>query len=101
MAFHIASLALEISLMRRSGSFCANSFLTWALRRLGTVGSSSTRWAGVLASRSNTYQVKDYSRYEFAPDTAEAKQAYRDTHWEDDLAAACAAGRRMAEKIVS
>ena len=45
-------------------------------------------------------KLKDYSRYEFAPNTAETKQAYRDAHWKDDLAAARAAGCRMAEKIV-
>jgi multimeric flavodoxin WrbA len=49
----------------------------------------------------NTYQVKDYSRYEFAPATAETKQAYRDAHWEADLAAARDAGRRMAEKALA
>ena len=47
----------------------------------------------------NTYQMKDYSRFEFAEGTAEAKQTYKDTHWENDLQNSFDAGKRMAEKI--
>ena len=47
----------------------------------------------------NTYQMKDYSRYEFADGTAESKQAYKDEHWPQDLQKAREAGRRMAERI--
>ncbi|MBQ9470796.1 MAG: flavodoxin family protein [Bacteroidales bacterium] len=45
-----------------------------------------------------TYQVKDYSRYELAGFSEEAKRQYRDTHWETDLQAAYDAGHRMAER---
>ena len=48
----------------------------------------------------NTYQVKNYDRYELAGFSEEAKRNYRDTHWEEDLNHAFEAGRRMAEKIV-
>ena len=48
----------------------------------------------------NTYQVKNYDRYEFAEGQADRKQAYKDAHWEEDLAKAREAGKRMAEKIV-
>jgi len=48
----------------------------------------------------NTYQVKNYGRYEFADGQAERKQAYKDAHWEEDLAKAREAGKRMAEKII-
>lgn len=44
----------------------------------------------------NTVQVHDYSRYEFAEGTSENKQAYKAAHWEDDLAKAREAGKRMA-----
>ncbi|MCR4829022.1 MAG: flavodoxin family protein [Bacteroidales bacterium] len=47
----------------------------------------------------NTYQVKDYSRYELAGFSEEAKRRYRDTHWEADLQAAYDAGLRMAREI--
>ena len=46
----------------------------------------------------NTYQVKDYDRYEFAPGTAEAKAAYRDAHWQSTLDEARETGKRLAEK---
>ena len=49
----------------------------------------------------NTYQVKNYDRYEFADSTAEAKQAYKDAHWQEDLQKAFDAGKRMAEKILT
>ena len=48
----------------------------------------------------NTYQVKNYDRYELAGFSEEAKRNYRDTHWEEDLNQAFEAGKRMAEKIV-
>ena len=48
----------------------------------------------------NTYQVKNYNRYELAGFSEEAKRNYRDTHWEEDLNHAFEAGRRMAEKII-
>lgn len=48
----------------------------------------------------NTTQVKNYERFEFAEDTAEVKQAYKEAHWEEDLAKAREAGKRMAEKII-
>ena len=47
----------------------------------------------------NTYQMKDYSRYEFSESTPAEKQAYKDEHWPQDLQKARDAGRRMAEKI--
>ena len=48
----------------------------------------------------NTYQVKNYDRYELAGFSEEAKRNYRDTHWEENLNHAFEAGKRMAEKIV-
>lgn len=45
----------------------------------------------------NTYQVKNYDRYELAGFDEEAKRKYREEHWEEDLQAAFDAGRRMAE----
>ena len=47
----------------------------------------------------NTYQVKDYARYELAGFSEEAKRRYRDEHWQHDLQQAHDAGRRMAERI--
>ena len=47
----------------------------------------------------NTYQVKDYSRFELAGFSEEAKRQYRDEHWEEDLQRAFAAGKRMAEEL--
>ena len=49
----------------------------------------------------NTYQVKDYSRFELAGFSEEAKRQYRDSHWEEDLQRAYDAGCRMAEKILA
>ncbi|MBR1798861.1 MAG: flavodoxin family protein [Bacteroidales bacterium] len=46
----------------------------------------------------NTYQVKDYSRYELSGFREEAKRHYRDAHWQSDLQAAYDAGRRMANE---
>jgi multimeric flavodoxin WrbA len=48
----------------------------------------------------NTYQVKDYSRFELAGFSEEEKRKYRDEHWEEDLQKAYDAGKRMAQKIV-
>jgi len=48
----------------------------------------------------NTLQVKNYVRFEFAPNQAEMKQAYKDAHWEQDLQKAFEAGKRMAEKVI-
>ncbi len=47
----------------------------------------------------NTYQVKNYDRYELAGFPEPMKRQYRDTHWEQDLQRAYDAGKRMAEKI--
>ncbi|MBQ9588016.1 MAG: flavodoxin family protein [Bacteroidales bacterium] len=47
----------------------------------------------------NTYQVKDYSRYELAGFSEEDKRRYRDEHWQHDLQQVHDSGRRMAEKI--
>lgn len=44
----------------------------------------------------NTVQVNDYSRFNFSEGTAKNKKAYRDAHWEEDLAKARDAGERMA-----
>ena len=48
----------------------------------------------------NTYQVKNYDRYELAGFSEEAKRKYRDAHWEEDLQKAFEAGKRMAENIM-
>ena len=48
----------------------------------------------------NTYQVKNYDRFELASFSEEAKRQYRDEHWEQDLQKAFDAGRRMAEGIL-
>ena len=48
----------------------------------------------------NTYQVKNYDRYELAGFSEEAKRKYREEHWEKDLQSAYDAGRRMAERII-
>lgn len=47
----------------------------------------------------NTYQVKNYDRFEFAPGQAEVKQEWKDAHWQEDLQNAFDAGKRMAAKI--
>ncbi len=44
----------------------------------------------------NTCQVKDYSRYELAGFSEEAKHQWRDAHWEEDLQKAFDAGCKMA-----
>ena len=48
----------------------------------------------------NTYQVKDYDRFELAGFSEEAKRKYRDEHWEEDLQKAFDAGKCMAENIL-
>ena len=48
----------------------------------------------------NTYQVKDYSRFELKSFSEEAKRQYRDEHWEQDLQKAFDAGRDMAMNIL-
>lgn len=48
----------------------------------------------------NTYQVKDYSRFELTGFSEEAKRQYREQHWQDDLQRAFDAGRRLAESIL-
>ena len=47
----------------------------------------------------NTYQVKDYGRFELGGFSEEAKRRYRDEHWEEDLQRAFEAGKRMAEEL--
>ena len=47
----------------------------------------------------NTYQVKNYDRFELAGFSEEAKRQWRDEHWEQDLQKAYDAGRQMAEKL--
>ena len=49
----------------------------------------------------NTYQVKNYDRYELASFSEEAKRQWRDEHWEQDLQKAFDAGKQMAEKIMA
>ena len=49
----------------------------------------------------NTYQVKNYDRFELASFSEEAKRQYRDTNWENDLQKAYDAGKRMAENILA
>ena len=49
----------------------------------------------------NTYQVKNYDRYELASFSEEAKRQWRDEHWEQDLQKAFDAGKQMAEKILA
>ena len=49
----------------------------------------------------NTYQVKNYDRYELGGFSEEAKRQYRDEHWEEDLQKAFEAGKQMAETIVN
>lgn len=48
----------------------------------------------------NTYQVKNYSRFELAGFSETAKQQWRDEHWEQDLQKAYDCGKRMAEEIM-
>ncbi len=48
----------------------------------------------------NTYQVKNYDRFELASFSEETKRQYRDEHWEQDLQKAYDAGKRMAQTIL-
>ena len=48
----------------------------------------------------NTYQVKDYSRYELAGFSEPDKCRYREEHWPQTLQQAFDAGRAMALKIL-
>ena len=45
----------------------------------------------------NTCQVAKYDRYELGGFSEEAKHAWRDAHWEEDLQKAFETGRQMAE----
>ena len=45
----------------------------------------------------NTCQVAKYDNYELGSFSEEAKHAWRDAHWAEDLQKAFEAGRRMAE----
>ena len=49
----------------------------------------------------NTYQVKNYERFELASFSEEAKRQWRNEHWEQDLQKAFDAGKQMAEKILA
>ena len=49
----------------------------------------------------NTYQVKNYDRYELAGFSEETKRQWRDEHWEQDLQHAFDEGRKMAENILT
>ena len=46
----------------------------------------------------NTCQVAKYENYELGSFSEEAKHAWRDAHWEEDLQKAYDAGRKMAEQ---
>ncbi|MBR1558280.1 MAG: flavodoxin family protein [Prevotella sp.] len=48
----------------------------------------------------NTYQVKNYDRFELGGFSEEAKRHYRDENWESDLQKAYDAGKRMAHSIL-
>ena len=48
----------------------------------------------------NTYQVKNYDRYELAGFSEEDKRKYREAHWEEDLLKAYTAGQQMAKDIL-
>ena len=45
----------------------------------------------------NTTQVAQYANYELGSFSEEAKHAWRDAHWEEDMQKAFEAGRQMAE----
>ena len=49
----------------------------------------------------NTYQVKNYDRFELASFSEKAKRQWRDEHWEQDLQKAFDVGKQMAEKILA
>ena len=46
----------------------------------------------------NTTQVANYGYYELGGFSEEAKHAWRDAHWEEDLQKAFEAGKQMAEQ---
>ena len=46
----------------------------------------------------NTYQFRDYSKYEFNLFDEAEKRAYRDAHFEEDLQAAYDLGVRIAKR---
>ena len=46
----------------------------------------------------NTTQVAKYDNYELGSFSEEAKHAWRDAHWEEDLQKAFEAGKKMAEQ---
>lgn len=48
----------------------------------------------------NTYQVKNYDRFELAGFSEQAKRQYREAHWEEDLQKAFDAGKRMAQSVM-
>ena len=48
----------------------------------------------------NTYQVKNYERFELGGFSEEAKRQYHNENWENDLQKAYDAGKRMAENIL-
>ena len=48
----------------------------------------------------NTYQVKDYDRFELASFSEEAKRKWREEHWAEDLQKAFDAGKRMVDRIL-
>ncbi len=48
----------------------------------------------------NTYQVKNYDRFELAAFSESAKRKWSEDHWEEDLQKAFDAGKRIAEKIL-
>ena len=49
----------------------------------------------------NTIQVNNYSCYDFADGTAEAKKQWHDIHWEDDLRKAREAGKHMVIYVLN
>ena len=81
------------------------SFLPDIRKHLAILENSVARGAGDNAPERVeaccTVQVKDYSRYAMAGLDPAAHLAWHDAHWEADLAAARAAGRRMAEKALA
>ena len=49
----------------------------------------------------NTCQVAKYNNYELGGFSEEAKHAWRDAHWEEDLQKAYEAGKQMTEEIIN
>jgi len=48
----------------------------------------------------NTYQFKDYSRYDINLFDEEEKRKYRDAHFEEDLQKAYEMGKRLAQETL-